>query len=217
MTPVGSSKSSTIRLQLAVGGRRRIRMAKFDPRGNADYEELMAGLSVRYPPLVGVSDLREVKQVLAVLPDLEFPVNSAGELIEKLGGPDQNLRLVGITVEPLRMIKYMPSYYFPIASMENFIEKMAELIRDNRKQVNVPEELARIKEQLPTLRFPIDSPEDLLRITGANRVIRFQGGPVDPQQIMRRLPQDFFPINSEEEFDSKVAQLMMTRPLIVGE
>jgi hypothetical protein len=217
MTPVGSSKSSTIRLQLAVGGRRRISMAKFDPRGNADYEELMAGLSVRYPPLVGVSDLREVKQVLAVLPDLEFPVNSAGELIEKLGGSDQNLRLVGITVEPLRMIKYMPSYYFPIASMENFIEKMAELIRGNRKQVNVPEELARIKEQLPTLRFPIDSPEDLLRITGAKRVIRFQGGPVDPQQIMRRLPQDFFPINSEEEFDSKVAQLMMTRPLIVGE
>jgi hypothetical protein len=192
-------------------------VARFDPRRNAAYEELLAGLSVRYAPLVAVSDLREVKQVLAVLPDLEFPINSAGELIERLGGSDQNWSLVGITVEPLRMIKYMPSYYFPVASMENLIEKMAELIRNNRKRVNVPEELARIKAQLPTLRFPIDSPEDLLNITGVKRVIRFQGGPVDPQRIMRRLPQDFFPINSEEEFDSKVAQLMVTRPLIVGE
>lgn len=189
---------------------------KFDKRNHPEVQALLKQLPpVRHTPLVDVADLREVVKVFAVLPPLEYPIGSASELIEKLGGPDKTFDIVGVSVDPLRMIKYMPAYYFPIISVENFIEKMAELVRNNRKLPDVPKELANLKQQLPSLHFPIASADELLKMVGPKKAYRFQGIDVLPEQMVHYIPSHFFPIHSEEDFDRKVAQLILTRPLIV--
>src|SRR2546423_15635054 len=104
--------------------------------------------SLKHRPLVGIHTLTDVVKVIKALPKLEFPINSAGELIEKLGGSGTKISVLGIAVDPLRMIKYMPAYYFPIPDMDNFVEKMAELIRDNRQDVNVPREIESLRKQI---------------------------------------------------------------------
>lgn len=189
---------------------------KFDKRRHPDVQALLKKLPpLQYTPLVEVPDLHEVVKVFAVLPALEYPIGSAGELIEKLGGPDKTFEVVGVTVDPLRMIKYMPAHYFPIASVENFIEKMAELVRNNRKQTDVPTELESLKKQLPKLSYPISDAKALLKMVGPKKAYKFQGIAILPEQMVHYIPSHFFPIRSEEDFDKKVAQLMLTRPLIV--
>jgi len=192
---------------------------KFDRRQDPETQQLLQRIpGLKYAPLVGAADLEEILKVHPALPDLQFPIESAGELIDKLGGSDKTFEIVGVDVDPLRMIKYMPAYYFPIVSMENFIEKMAELVRQNRKQVDVPKELASIKEQireqLPNFSFPIPNAEALLKVMTRRQNFTFQGGKVDPRQAVQRIPAHYFPIESEEDFDRKIGQLMITRPLI---
>jgi hypothetical protein len=164
--------------------------------------------------LVGAADLREIVKVFASLPDLEFPINSAGEFIEKLGGSDKTLAMAGIEVDPMRMIKYMPAYYFPIPTIENFIEKLAELVRANRKQVNIPKELETIRHQLPEMRFPIENAGELVRMLGSRHRYKFQGRDVYPEEIIKRIPAEFFPVASKREFESKIIRLMAALPLI---
>lgn len=188
--------------------------SRYDVRDDPRAQELLGKLpSVRFKPVVGAAELEEIVKVFDALPEIEFPVTSAGELIDKLGGSGKMLDIVRVSVDPMRMIKYMPAYYFPIASMENFIEKMAELVRQNRKEVDIPRDLAGIKQQLPSLRYPINSQDDLQRMVGI-RGYKFRGREVTAEQIMHRLPADFFPVRSEEDFDAKVSRLMATRPLI---
>lgn len=191
-------------------------MAQFDPREDPEVQELVKRLpAMKHTPLVGAADLREVMKVFEQLPPLEYPIGSAAELIEKLGGPGRPVEIVGMRVDPLRMIKYMPAYYFPIHSQENFIEKMAELIRENRPSVDIPQELTSIKRQLPTLKYPIASPDEFLKMIGTQQRYRFQGQEVDTEEMVKRIPDDYFPIQSEDDFDLKVARLMLSRPLIV--
>jgi hypothetical protein len=190
---------------------------KYDPRRLEETEVLLKRLPpCKYKPLVGPADLREIEKIFGGLPNLRFPINSAGELIEKLGS-GKSLEIVGMTVNPLRMIKYMPFYYFPIASLENFIEKLAQLIRENRKQSDIPRELVRIKRQLGKLRFPISNSEQLLRSVKDRKQVMFQGRPIRLEDLIDRIPSGFFPIRSSEEFDSKVGRAIATRPLIVKE
>jgi len=193
---------------------------KFDRRQDLKAQALFKKIpGLKHTPLVGAADLEEILKVFEAIPEWHFPIESAGQLIDKHGGPDQKLNIAGVEVDPLRMIKYMPAYYFPIVSMENFVEKMAELIRQNRKQVDVPKELenikAQIREQIPEFKFPIPNAEALLKMVSRRQQFTFQGGHVDPKQIMQRIPSDYFPIESEEDFDKKIGQLMSTRPLIV--
>jgi hypothetical protein len=192
---------------------------RLDTRNDEEVKRLLQKLPpLQYTPLIGAPDLQEVAKVFEGLPELQYPINSASELIEKLGGADRKLNIVEMEVDPVRMIKYMPAYYFPIVSPENFIEKMGELIRVNRKQVDVNEELAHVKRQLSGLKFPIDDPAHLLRqVMSHGKRFTFQGGRVDPRQIMDRIPPYVFPIQSQEDFDNKISALMLNRPLLVKE
>lgn len=189
----------------------------YDPKRDQEAEKLLSGISgLRFRPLVNGADLREVRKVLDVLPKLELPIHSAGELIERLGGAERYLDVVGVEVNPLRMIKYMPAYYFPITSLENLIEKMAELVRQNRPQVDVPAELGSLKKALPDLKFPIETADEMLsQVKERQATIRFRGQVMDPEVVVKEAPPGFFPIRSQDEFDQKVAQAMRDRPLIV--
>jgi len=191
--------------------------SRFDYRNHPEVQRLLKELSLqlRYTPLVNVPDLSEVLKVFRSLPKLEFPINSAGELMEKLHG-GKTLDIAEVKVDPFRMIKYMPAYYFPITTGENFVEKMAELIRSNRRQVDVPQELENIKQQLPTLQYPIANAEALLKAIGTTRVYRYNGRNINPIEMVKLLPRDFFPVQSAADFHSKIEQqLQIVRPLIV--
>jgi hypothetical protein len=166
-------------------------------------------------PLVGADELREIVEVMKGVPRLSFPINSAGELMAAIG--DHQVRVVGMDVDPFRMVKYMPAYYFPIASMENFLEKLAELVRANRKVSDVPAELTGLKKQLPPLRYPIANADDLLKAVAPRTSIRFQGVTVQPASMRRYLVPELFPIQNEADFDRKVGHLITSRPLITRE
>ena len=169
---------------------------------------------MEHAPHVGAAELEEIGNVLQALPPLRFPINSGGELLDQLG--EQEIVIVGVEVDAARMLKYMPASYFPLASLENFVEKMAELIRDNRTVVDIDEELTNLRQQLPELRFPIRAREELLEQVG-DKAYSFRGGDVRPKDIVHRVPERLFPIESREDFEAKIGHLIATRPLIVGE
>lgn len=184
----------------------------------ADVEKIIEELpKLKYRPLVGRAELVEIAKVVKQLPELQYPIASAGELIEKFGGPTKELEIEGIKVSPRRMMKYMPAYYFPIFSVENFIEKISELIIRNRKHVNVAEEVESIRKQLPQFQYPIRSAEELAEMLGPRTVYKFQKKDVTPERIVKRIPSDYFPIVSEDELFRKIRSLMATRSLIAGD
>lgn len=172
---------------------------------------------VQYRPLVNSIEFAEIVKIFRGLPKLEYPIESAGELVEKLGGPNATHDIEGMKISPWRMVKYMPAYYFPIASVENFVEKMAELIRKNRKFVDVPKEIESIKRRLPKMKYPITSREMLLESLGSESQFQFQGKPVTPAEVIDKIPDAYFPIESEDDFLTKATILMATRPLLVKE
>ncbi len=194
---------------------------------SADFQESpeTAELLNRLPahrsrPLVSAKELRNVVEVFRNLPRLEYPINSAGELIEKIGGPSFVLDVYGIPVAAARVIGAMPAHYFPIASVENFVEKMAEVMRRNRRGINLSRTLGRIRKHLPTLRFPMDSVEDLLRAFDSVESVpatvpglpsghppRVSGDQIR-HWIRRHMRAELFPIRSEEEFYSKAMPLI---------
>lgn len=190
---------------------------RLDPRSHGDFNDLLSRMpKFRVVPLVGSADLRELRVLMPYLEKLEYPINSAGELIEQIGGSDASFDVYDVKVEPMRMIKYMPAYYFPVASLENLVEKMAELVRANRKAVDLPTELAELRRQLPPMRFPIEDRNQLLKQIGTERSFRFQGVPYRPSEVIDRVPESAFPLQSAEDFELKVGELMLHRPLIAG-
>jgi hypothetical protein len=193
-------------------------VSKFDKRFHTEIQKILKRApSMQYQPLIGIYDLQEVMKIIEVLPKLEFPINSAGELIEKLGRSGKHLQIAMIKVDPVRMIKYMPTYYFPIADMANFIEKMSELIRQNRHEVDVPKEIKTIKEQVEgILEFPIKDRNSLAKmLENSGKMFTFQGSNVNLSEVITHIPHNYFPIESEKEFFNKIRTLMVTRPLIV--
>jgi hypothetical protein len=190
---------------------------RLDYRQHPEARELRQRLPpMRYEPMAGATDLREIVRVFEGLPQLEYPIESAGELIEKLGSGDRPLPIAGVDVDLLLIIKRMPAYYFPIASVENFVEKMAELLRSNRKVTDVPSELALLKRQLPKLRFPIKDEDELVRGLGETQTLVFRGRPIRTRDALRRAHGGgLFPIRSQEDFDRKVGALMSARELVV--
>jgi hypothetical protein len=192
---------------------------KLDSRERPETKSLLAGLpAMRHVPLVSELDLEEAAKVLRKMPRLEFPIGSASELVDKLGGGDASFEVEGVKVEPIRMVKYVPAHYFPIVSLENLVEKMADLIRQHRRQVDVDAEMRSIGKQLPPLKFPIAGRDELLRaLTSARRKnYTFQGGKVDPAKIVTRIPDHAFPFQSRDDFERKIRRLMQSIPLIVG-
>src|ERR1700693_4013063 len=135
--------------------------SKFDHRNASDYAAQVQKIpTLQHQPHIGRMDLQEVVTIMQAIPPLKFPINSAGALLDALGR-GKTVKIVGLDVDPARMIKYVPAYYFPIVSSENFVEKMAELIRANRSKVDPKEQVEAIRKALPSLKFPITSPDQL--------------------------------------------------------
>lgn len=190
-------------------------MSKFDHRRRERYEEILRQLpDMEARPHVGPADLEEVAKVFKGLPELSFPINSSGELLDQLG--EDGLEVEGMKVDPSRMLKYMPAHYFPIPTLVNLVEKMGALVRENRKHVDIPTEMNALRRQLPKLQFPIENVEQLMAQVG-DKTYTFQGGPVQSREIRERIPDYIFPIESRPDFDAKVRHLMATRPLIVAD
>jgi hypothetical protein len=188
-----------------------------DVRNHPKYDELLKKLGqFPYRPLVGIYDLEEVIKVVKILPGLKFPINCAGELIDKLAGSSKELKFENVKVDPVRMIKYMPAYYFPIQDMGNFIEKMGELIRGNRHSIDVPKQIESIRREVyAVLKYPIKDSEVLVKqLSSSRRQFTYQGRVVDIDRVAKRIPKEFFPVESEHDFFSKVKTLLVNRPLI---
>lgn len=190
---------------------------RLDPRGHEDMAELLDAMpAFRVTPLVGPADLRELAVLMPHLDRLEYPLNSAAELVEQLGGGEAVFEVYDVKVEPIRMVKYMPAYYFPVASLENLVEKLAELIRANRKQVDLVEELASLRRELPELSFPVENADHLREQLSRQRYIRFQGVPYKPHDVVHHIPERRYPLRDREHFEQVVGELMVNRPLITG-
>jgi len=171
--------------------------------------------SIRYRPLIHPIDFMQVTKIIIQLPRLEYPISSAGELIEKFGGPNKEIEIEGVRVDLLEVIRHIPVYYFPISSLENFIEKMGDLIKTNRKQVkDVTKEIKSIKRQLPKLRFPIANIDEFVKLLGPNTKYKFNKKTVYPREFIDKVPDFYFPITSEDEFYKKIALMMTSRPVV---
>ena len=188
--------------------------AQDEPRSREEEDGSLDRLPpMKFEPLVGPDDLREVAKVFRAIPALEYPIGSAGELIAKLGGRDRTFQIARVRTAPFRMVKYMPAYYFPIVSVENFVEKMAELIRANRKPVDLPAAVASLKHQLPQLTFPIATMNELLRQIGKRSIV-YGATTLDPAKVAVHVPAEYFPLKSERDFEVMIRRMLLTRPLI---
>jgi hypothetical protein len=87
---------------------------------------------LQFSKYVNPKALNETAKILQKLPKLEFPINSLGEFIEKLGGPNKLFVIEGKEFNAI-MARLFPVNYFPIASAENLVEKMANLIISQRE------------------------------------------------------------------------------------
>ena|ERR1700759_4293728 len=187
---------------------------------NSERASLLAKIpGLTHDPNVGLSELREVAKVIPALPKLTFPIQSSGELLAQLGPKKATFQIENIAVSPARMIGYIPASYFPISSMENFVEKMAALIQQNRSPIDVPKESAALQAALQNqLKFPINTRGELIQaLKQLGRPVLFQGKPINLDTIQKRIPDAIFPITTEAEFFQKTSNLMTQRPLIVSE
>lgn len=194
------------------------RKSKFDVSLHPEIEGMLKELpSIKHRPLIGIHDLNEVLKVVKRLPKLQFPINSMGELIEKLGGSGSTLKIEGIDVDPVRMIKYMPAYYFPIGDMENFVEKMGELIRQNRGDLNISKDMDVVKKEIKgVLSYPLKNNKDLLeQLRASKKAFTFHGRKLILDKVVERIPKSNFPIKNDKEFLSKMKELLGNRALIV--
>jgi hypothetical protein len=159
-------------------------------------------------------DLAEADKVMRALSKVRYPIGSGAELLEQLGG---SVEVEGIKVSPHRMLKYVPAHYFPIVSAENFREKIAGLVNENRDQVSILEESESIQAQLPELKYPIANEAALVHAL-KDKKFRFLNRDVTAEGASKRMPPEMFPIRSKEDFHEKIPRLiymMATRPLIV--
>jgi hypothetical protein len=188
-------------------------MSRLDIRKHPDYSKALSRLRhVKLRPLVGPRELEEIALITDALPALQFPINSAGELVDQLGA-EKTLPVLGMNVDPVRMLKYMPAYYFPIASYENFVEKMAELVRANRRHVD-EKYVGKIKEKVHGVSFPIKNPEELERALVHTPRFNVGGRKMDTRNTIRDLPRTFFPIADQEDLAVKAMRYLRSRPLI---
>jgi hypothetical protein len=188
--------------------------SKHDYRNSPPYREAAGKVRrLQGRPLVGSHALREIALITEALPELKFPINSAGELLDQLGD-DSTRPVLGMALDPALLIKRMPAYYFPIASYENFVEKMNELMNANRRTVDRPKYERKIKEKFRGAKYPIGSPAELERVLGETPRFNINGHKMDTRKTISQLPEDFFPIRDEKDLKRKAFFFLSRRPLI---
>ncbi len=189
-------------------------MSRLDVRRHPEYRAAAARIrQLKQRPLVGHQELQELAVVTDALPELKFPINSAGELLDQIG-EGKTLSMLDVKVDPVRMVKYMPAYYFPVASYENFVEKMAELMRANRRQVDAPKYTGKMKEKLRDMKFPIENAAQLEPVAAYTPAFNIGGRKMDTKAMLRELPKEFFPVRNQEDFERKAIRFLRNRPLL---
>ena len=169
-------------------------------------------------PFVGGDELYELDEVSHALARLAYPINSKAHLLSQLGGPDASIQLAGATVRVSDMVSRVPASYFPVACLENFVEKAAELLSASRKAVDVEAVLSDVRRHFDNFRqvdFPIDGPDALLIAAGVERPFRFIDQEVRAEDMVRHIPAHYYPFASVEDFMQKIGYLLSNRPLIV--
>ncbi|MGW1952199.1 hypothetical protein ACWCPI_05445 [Streptomyces sp. NPDC001920] len=188
---------------------------ELDPRTSRGYQDLLNELpQMANPPLVAEADLRELVKIKPILDHLQFPINSAGQMLNQLGGPTATFDVLGVQVSPARMIKYLPASFFPVQSMESLVEKLAEVMRENRKQVDAVKELKQLRTELPQIQYPVQNRSALAQKIGPNKVFRVMGRYHRVADAVSAVTDDMFPITSQGDLERKIAYLMQNRPLI---
>lgn len=179
-------------------------------------EELIRRLPpLQHRPRLDIEELRETVAVFEALPRFEYPIRSFTDLLDKLGGPNATVTIVGVRARVVDLEGRISAAYFPIGSADDFVAKVGELIARNRKKVADPMgEFQRILRDLPRLDFPIAS-RAALRDALGNVEIRFGRATRTAAQVAEDLPDDYFPITSGEDLRRKALRSMMKRPLLV--
>ena len=185
-----------------------------DRRENPKVREFSEKHRLATTPLIGASDLDDLTRVVDALPPLDFPIDSTGELIDKLGGTTATLDAAGVPLRVGLLVKRLTARDFPISSMENFVEKIAELLRKNRVRYDIPKELKRIHGSIGRLAFPIENHADLVRRAGEMKQVTIEGRKMDAKEAVRFIPDHAFPIKSKEDFDNKVTLIIQSRPIV---
>lgn len=189
-------------------------MSQLDVRKHSEYARALSRIpQIKLRPLVGSHDLEEIAIITGVIPELSFPINSAGEFLDQIG-EDKTLSVMGMDVDPVRMIKYMPAYYFPIVSYENLVEKMADLMHANRRRIDIPAYTEKIKEKMKEATFPIRTPEEMERLLWNTPSFNIGGRTMHTRKIIAQLPHDFFPVRDLGDLEAKSIRYLITRPLI---
>lgn len=68
----------------------------------------------------------EVSRLVDQLAEVEFPVSSKQELLERLGGPERPLYVGDAVVEAGSALMFLPATFFPLASPANLAEKVSD-------------------------------------------------------------------------------------------
>lgn len=181
---------------------------------NVETLELMKQIpQVKHPPLVDVARLREIAYLLRNLPKMEYPINSAGEMLAKYAAGAKHVRIAGQSFDPAYALRQMPAYYFPIASAENLVEKIGALLKQKRGAGRSPRvaEMASIRKQLPTGGYPIRSRKQLMGLAKPGQKYFYHGKQVELETMAERIPGAFFPIRSKQDFERKLARLLALR------
>jgi hypothetical protein len=110
-----------------------------------------------------------------------------------------------------RLVQGLPAQFFPVASIENLVEKMGERIRQSRGTVNLMKELGRLRPHLPKLQFPVPNRDALLEsfasvtslpVESPNLPAR-HGRSLDKSKILEwismNMTSNLFPIRSEAD------------------
>jgi hypothetical protein len=180
-----------------------------------------------YTPLLGEVDATRIAQIFSALPPLKYPINSAGELREKLGGLSATLTISGRSFKPAQLLTRLEAHYFPIASFENFAEKIAHVIRTKgamtastssaKTAVKVampsrPSEIDRFRKDLAVLRFPIRNADELVHQLEGQGTYQFRGRQIHPRSVKALIPARLFPIESLDSFVGSIEKLIRARP-----
>jgi hypothetical protein len=120
---------------------------------------------------------------------------------------------MGVTINIERGIERIPANYFPIVSLEDFVEKVSDLLKGSRLPRLMRSKLKKFARQMPKFDYPIADSVALERHLSAAPAIRLRGKHVEPHKTVSSLPKRFFPITSKKDFAFKVAALAGARAL----
>jgi hypothetical protein len=182
---------------------------------STEEDELIRRLPrLRRRPRLDIEELRETVAVFEALPEFRYPIESFTDLMDKLGGPEATVTIVGVRARVVDLEGRIAANYFPIGSADDFVAKVGELIARNRKKVaDPPAEFQRIRRQLPDLPYPIADRAALRRALG-DMQIRFGRSTRTAEQVAGDVPDGYFPIRSEDDLRRKALRLMVKRPLL---